>query len=241
MKKLLTYLSILVSCCVLSGCNVNSTNNNQITETISEVQTTTTTTTAETTTITTTPQTTTTPTISETTETTVETLVDPNRKTIVRDVCWEDSKEIIKYVETDELIEEDDDMLVYSTEISGISAALAYQFDDEYGLYQVNYLLNEATSNSSTLAISYYKKIKEAVSQKYGSPIQDEKKPLSSLYEYCDSDSQALELGYIGYITKWTVDDTDISLVLGRINYNISFGLTFSDSNYVPPTDTSGL
>lgn len=245
MKKV---ISIFAMCIFLSACNNSPTNQEVIVNTSDESATTTTAdvttemTTIETETTTTTATTTVTTTTPETTiTTTTESLVDLNRDTIVRNVCWGDTTEIVKYVETDELYLEDKDFLAYYTTISGINAIVTYSFDSEYGLYSVAYQFNDSIENSGMLAISYYEKIKDAVIKKYGEPTNDVKKPMSNLYEYCDSDSQALELGYLGYTTSWEYNNTKIDMVLATVNYNMHFGLIFDDATFEVPTDTSGL
>lgn len=233
MKKALI-ISTLLSCCILSGCNQNNTNNNQVTESITEKETTTS---IETTTN----QTTTTPTTSETTETTVETLVDPNRKTIVRDVCWGDTIDIVKSLEKTECIEENETTLIYDTAVANYDASLMYIFDSDYGLYDISYHFPDETGGNGLILIGKYKKIVETLSVKYGEPISDITKPIDSLYEYCDSDAEALELGCLAYLTTWELDDTKIEMVMAQVDYKINIVIFFKDTNFEAPIDTSGL
>lgn len=236
MKKSLVLFSILLSSCMLSGCGNNSQNNSQVTESIVEEETTTMTT-ITTTTITTT----TTPTTSETTETTVETLVDPNRKTIVRDVCWGDTIEIVKSLEKTECIEEDETTLLYDTTVANYDASLMYNFDSDYGLYQISYNFPDETGGNGVVLIGKYKKLVETLTAKYGEPTKNITQPMDSLYDYCDSDAEALEVGSLAYLTTWEFDDTTIEMLMAQVNYKIGIVIFFKDSNFEAPIDTSGL
>ena len=181
-------------------------------------------------------------TIPETTaETTTTSLIDPNRETILRNVCWGDSKEIVKYVESDELFNDYEYYLIYYTNVAGYDAKIVYTFDEDYGLYNASYHLDESYFDTGYYAISNYNKIKEVLTAKYGVPTDDIKKTINSLAEYCDSDGQALELGYIAYGTKWEKEDTLINIVMGTNNYKIFFGIVFEDSSFEKPINTSGL
>ncbi len=176
----------------------------------------------------------------ETTEATSVTLVDPNRKTVLRNVCWGDTIDVVKSVETDELIYEEGDSLLYSTSIADCKSQLIYDFDKSHGLYSVTYLLDTNIGNG-LLAITKYNNVRDAVTAKYGSPKKDTKKTISSLSDYCDNDGQALELGYIAYVAHWDIENTSIDLLLATVDYKLNFGLMFKDTTFTPPTNTSGL
>ena len=235
MKKSLVLFSILLSSCMLSGCGNNSQNNSQVTESIVEEETTTITT------ITTTTITTTTSTTSETTETTVETLVNPNRKTVVRDVCWGDTKDIVKSLEKTECMVEDDNGLLYDTTVANYKATLMYTFDSDYGLYNISYNFPDETGGNGVILIGQYKKLVETLTAKYGEPTTNITKPMDSLYDYCDSDAEALEIGSLAYLTTWELDDTTIEMVMAQVNYKISIVIFFHDTNFEAPINTSGL
>lgn len=239
MKKYIKSLllgSILISM-LLTGCSNGDTDGEAVLQTdtplVSEQET-------KTATTTNTSETTTEPETTTTSETTESTLVSPDRETILRNVCWGDTKEIIKYVETDDIIDENENALMYDTYLSSNSSYLVYYVDEEYGLYQANYLIKGLTD--ARVAHGSYSQIVEAVSSKYGNPASDEKKTLSSLAKYCDSDYDALELGYIAYIAKWEYsDDTVITLALVTINYELKLSLKFETTSFEPAANTNGL
>lgn len=172
-------------------------------------------------------------------ETETEDDISEDRNPIVRNVCWGDTKEIIKSVETENLVDENDTTLMYKTYISDYSSALLYKIDAEYGLYEVDYLVDKKDSGRS--AYSAYKKIAEAVTSKYGDPINDDKMPLDSLYEYCDDDYEALELGSLAYRTQWEYNDTNITLMLARLNNVMQPFLQFEVTSFEPPVNSNGL
>ena len=190
---------------------------------------------------TTTSETTTTPIETTTTTEATTSPVDMDRDTILRNVCWGDTKDIVKFVETDELIDETSDALLYSTELTTLNASLMYKFDTNYGLYQAAYIVKDSYTSDGLMAISYYEKIRDAITTKYGKPIKDEKVKRSELADYAYNDGQALELGYIVFISKWKMGDTTIDLMCATLNYDTSISLFFKDSTYEEPTNTSGL
>lgn len=173
-------------------------------------------------------------------ETTAATLVSSDRETIFRNACWGDTKEIIKSVETDELLDENENELMYDTYLSSNSSYLIYYVDEDYGLYRANYLVKKLSDGR--IAHGAYTQIVEAVTSKYGEPLNDDKKILDSLYDYCSDDYQALELGYTAYTARWEYNDnTIITLLLTSLDYELKLYLKFETTSFEPPVNTNGL
>lgn len=241
MKKKILAINIALICLLFGGC-ANSSNEkfeSTATEPIVIPETTTENTTA--TTIENTTETTTEKTTVTTTETTVETLVDPKRETVVRNVCWKDTIDIVKSLEEAEFLEEDDNILLYETYVSNYRASLMYYFDKNYGLYKTVYIFPDETGANGTLLIGQYNQLVKVLSTKYGEPTQSIKKPLDSLYDYCDSDAEALTLGSLAYTTRWELNDTNIDILLMRMNSKLDITIFFEDTSFEPPVDTSGF
>ena len=76
---------------------------------------------------------------------------------------------------------------------------------------------------------------------KYGEPTEEIKRELSSLYEYCDNDGEALELGYLAFLTTWKFEETEISIILTQLNYKVTPFIKITNTTFIPPVDTSGL
>ena len=167
-------------------------------------------------------------------------MVDPNRETIVRNVCWGDTKEIVRSVETDTFIVEIDNRLLYETSVAGIDSDLVYYFTDDYGLYEVGYMIQKDRSYAA-VCISDYEKLKETLSIKYGEPIADFIAPLNSFYEYSNSDVESLQYGYAAYKTEWKIGNTKIVMGMLLQDFKINTIILISDTTYTPPTDTSGF
>ncbi len=176
---------------------------------------------------------------AETSNTTAATLVSPDRNTILRNVCWGDTKEILKSVETDEIGDEDDNALTYKTSLANHDAVLLYSLDPDFGLYKAFYSIN--CTNDAFTAHAAYDAIVESVTAKYGEPTDNSKRTLDHLAEYCSDDNQALKLGYIAYAASWDYTDTNITLMLLDYDYKLNLWLEFECKSFIPPTNTDGL
>ena len=171
--------------------------------------------------------------------TTDETDISADREPIVRNVCWGDTIDIVKSVETEELVDETSTELLYHTDLTGYSSALLYYIDEEYGLYEVVYLSDPLSSGRT--AYGAYNKIVDAVSSKYDEPVSNDSAIIDSLYDYCRDDYEALELGCIAYTAKWEYTDTKITLMLASIDYKLQTYLKFETTSFEPSVNTDGL
>lgn len=153
---------------------------------------------------------------------------------------WGDSKDIVKDYETAEPFEStNDNILVYIGTVAGLDAGISYFFDPEYGFYMGGYrLVEDHTTNASY--ISDYNTLKAAIAEKYGEPTSDDIKTLDTLAEYADA-GQALQLGYVAYMTKWELDDCEIFLGMMGDNYEITTQLSYTVNDFTPAKNTDGV
>ena len=157
---------------------------------------------------------------------------------------WGDDTETINKYETAKFegISEEDDastMMMYSGTVSGKNAYISYLFDPAGKLYQCFYGFTD-TYNNAGLYIATYKTLKESLTEKYGKPVSDEVKNLSSLARYADEDV-ALQLGYSAYRTVWKTETTEITLVMYNLGSGIETTLAYTDPNHKEVKNTAGL
>ena len=158
---------------------------------------------------------------------------------------WGDDIETINRYETAKFegISEEDDgttMMMYSGTVSGRNNTyITYLFDSTGKLYQCFYGFND-TYSGAELYIAAYKSLKESLTEKYGRPVSDERKNLSSLARYADEDI-ALQLGYSAYRAVWKTETTEITLIMYNLGDGIETTLAYTDPNHEEIKDTSGL
>lgn len=152
---------------------------------------------------------------------------------------WGDDAETIKKYETDEICGEDESSLIYASEVAGDSAYAFYFFDEEGALYQGGYQFTD-TYMQGSIYISHYNILKDSLISKYGEPELDEVTKLSRLAEYAD-EGGALQLGYTAYMTKWTVDNTEILLAMMNQTGDVVIMIYYTDINHEEIPNTEGL
>ena len=163
---------------------------------------------------------------------------DSERVPDVREICWGDSmKDVIKI--EGKPADKGDDGLVYDVKLCGYDAELGYFFDDDYGVYKAMYFTE---GDRGVIELSRFKKICEKISEKYGES-EITKVELSSLYEYCDSDGEALDMGYIMMGCNWNKNNTTINGLIAYDNVikEVSCVFSFSDNRYIEPEEENGF
>ena len=160
-----------------------------------------------------------------------------------RNTIWGDSLEFIKNIETAEFIEDIPPFTVYSgVTIAGKDAEVFYTTDPDYGLYIGMYNFTKTYVTGASYIQDFYT-LKEAMIDVYGEPDEIyEPYILSSFAHYFDDYGQALTSGYVEYIDRWEIEETNtrITLVLGTDNYVTYLQLVYGDTHFTPD-NTSGL
>lgn len=145
-----------------------------------------------------------------------------------RSAKWAMTKDEVKLTEFGGLLKEDNDSLVYSDTVGGdMEALVAYIFADGK-LVRGKYLFRPEHTNKNDY-IADYKKVKETLTLKYGSPKSDEELWHNNLYKNDPKQwGLALSLGHLAYRSEWETKTTEINLVLHGGNNNILFGVIYS-------------
>lgn len=159
----------------------------------------------------------------------------------IRNMCWGDSIKTVKKSESGKPIEETDEALTYEVEICGYPAEMYLYFDDENGLYQVIYALDDTSDTYSdsdtTMLLAEYSVIVERIKEKYGTPEHNEVQ-LNSLAETCSSTAQAINFGYTTITDTWNDnDDTEIYSFVSLIDSKVQALFKFSSKEFSKPVE----
>ncbi len=151
---------------------------------------------------------------------------NPQKEFNFRQTYWGMNREQVKKSETMKPIDETDTQVVYSGNVSGMDAQFGYIFVGGK-LVQAAYIFTEKHTNENEY-ISDYKKLKEILSRKYGTPNLDDQVWRNNLYRN-DPDKWgfAISYGHLTYRSKWETEDSEISLVLYGDNYKVTLGATY--------------
>ena len=157
-------------------------------------------------------------------------LVIENRDNcIVRNAKFGDSEEIVKRYETGELLQtiDDDDggySVIYEDAVDGEDAYIYYTFNNKNKLWQIDIIFIENHTDYS-FYISNFNTITEKITSKYGEPKVE--KGRGSLYSYCGTEEEALNIGQVKYRNTWDTEDISIISYLGKDNYEIKFFIRY--------------
>lgn len=169
-------------------------------------------------------------------------IIENRDNCIIRNAKMGDSKDIIKRYETGELIGEETDetgnyFLMYEDTVEGEDAYIYYALNNKDELYQIMISFIENHTDHS-IYINCFKTITEKLTNKYGEANVEKGKGI--LYNYCDSEAEALNIGQVKYRNTWETDDAFIILYLGKDNYEISFVLSY-ESEIIEKPDNSDI
>lgn len=162
------------------------------------------------------------------------------RKTDFRNVCWGDSAARVKKEEKAELITDGDNSLMYSTTVDHEEMYLFYYFDSHDKLYMAQYGSKRQNASFGQWK-NDYDSLKKSLTAKYGKP------DTSTVVNNVDQNlidaagSQALELGYVTYLSEWKKGRTKIQLGLMSQEYQIYLSVIYSDKNHKDDPNDSGL
>ena len=147
-----------------------------------------------------------------------------------RSCFWGMQKEEVKKVEKESLKDEDQECLIYSTSLLNIDCYLSYYFTRDNKLYRSGYLFVEKYVDPRSYIIDY-QEVKNLIKKKYGKPYFDRKSWTNDLFK--DEPGTALQLGFLGFVSSWSTEKTDIDLILTSINrYKIVMLLSYTSKKY---------
>ncbi len=167
-------------------------------------------------------------------------VVEDSNKYIFRNAKFGDSPDTIKERENGEFLEEyyyNDGHLVlsFSDLIEYEEAVIFYAFNLNKELYSITVMFIE-THTDYSLYINHFNSLAEKLTNLCGEGKIETSK--GSLYGYCGSEAEALQLGQIKYRNTWETDDYTVYEYLGNDNYEITYVLQFESKIIsAPETD----
>lgn len=102
-------------------------------------------------------------------------------------------------------------------------------------LHTITVIFNE-THTDHDLYINSFNNISDKLTALYGEAKVEKAK--GSLYGYCDSEGEALNLGQVKYRNTWDTDELSVILYLAKDNYEVTFALMYQSKIYEVPEDT---
>ena len=144
-----------------------------------------------------------------------------------RSTKWGMSTKEVAETEQNKPLKEDDDALMYEDNISGIDAYILYFFVQDR-LVRAKYIFVDKHTNKNDF-IADYKTLKRVLTEKYGSPYDDNVVWKNDLYKGDTSEwGFAVSLGQLAYVEKWETPETTIYHLLYGENYEISHVVEYS-------------
>lgn len=137
-----------------------------------------------------------------------------------RKARWGMSKIKAKKSETAKLYSEEKDIIIYQSKVAGLDCMIGYVFaDDKLVRGRYVFILQHTNKNDF---IDDYKSIKETISEKYGTPKQDETVWKNLLYaDDIEKYGFAVSMGHLYYYAAWETPTTEIDLELSGDNFEI--------------------
>jgi hypothetical protein len=145
-----------------------------------------------------------------------------------RDYKWGETKEKIKASEELKLLEESDEMLVYSGSIASKACFIGFILDDDI-LTRGAYFLNETYVNENKYVDDFYY-IKELLTKKYGEPELEGENWSNELFKNDKKDwGIALKSGHVTFVANWMTEKTQIELIVSAENRKVSSIILYKD------------
>lgn len=169
-------------------------------------------------------------------------IVENRDDCVFRNVKFGDSAEVVKRYETSDLLKENDDKgsqtLIYGGSVENEDAYIYYDMNQKDQLYAITIIFNE-THTDNDMYLSLFEGITEKLTALYGEAKIEKVK--GSLYSYCSTEGEALNLGQVKYRNTWDTDDLSVYLYLGKDNYEVSFGLLYESKNFEKPEEDNSI
>jgi hypothetical protein len=128
-------------------------------------------------------------------------------------------------------VEINDNTIKYQIQLLENNVELNYLFTQNK-LIGSSYKLNDNYLNSIHF-LSTYKRFKEALTRKYGRPIEDRTNWLNDKFRYAShKKGLALSLGHTEYSANWETPSTVISLSLKEENYYVLCVIEYRSKEY---------
>ena len=144
-----------------------------------------------------------------------------------RKTKWGMSQKEVLASETLKPMEKTAEMIVYQNRVINKKVLIGYRFIQDK-LYSTAYVLQEEHTYSDHF-IQDYKDFKEALTSKYGKPLQDKEKWRNEYYKKTDAlhKGWAISVGNLTYFSVWKTENTELSLILHGDNLKVNCGVTY--------------
>lgn len=151
----------------------------------------------------------------------------------LRSVKWGMAPEDVKAAESPTLpIDEREGSLVYQDSINDMDTYLMYNFTENNELFRGGYVVTSRHSNP-TLYVTDIKRLKDSLTEKYGTPKEDKTIWLNDLYKDDPNNwGMAVVTGKVVFMTKWETETTNITVSLRGDNYEPEFALGYTGKDY---------
>ena len=148
-----------------------------------------------------------------------------------RKIRWGMNQEDVTASEDLNIVEKNEELIKYKTQILNIKVDLIYLFVQNK-LIGASYKLDENYLNSEHF-IQTYKKFKEALEKKYGQPTRETTNWTNNRYKRVRAKwGLAVSLGQLDYVSVWDTPLATIKCSLRRENYNVLCLIEYASTEY---------
>jgi len=150
-----------------------------------------------------------------------------------RKTNWGMSKRQVKTIESLQIEEESDDVLVYGGQLLGRNAFIVFLFVNGK-LARGRYVISQEHSNLTDF-IADYDALRSSLMKKYGEPEQSQTVWKNELYKDDPSEwGDAISYGHLVYYSTWENSETIVSLILCGENYEIQLTIEYESKELKP-------
>jgi hypothetical protein len=143
-----------------------------------------------------------------------------------RNATWGMPRSEVVLTEADDPASEDESAIIYSRNVAGMNAIIGYLFEDDR-LVKAKYMFRQQHSDFNQY-ITDYKNLKAALEKKYGKAHKQRDIWSNDLYTNIPAEwGKAVSLGYLTYLSYWSIKKTEITLMLGGENEKIDLWLEY--------------
>lgn len=153
------------------------------------------------------------------------------------------TKDEVKALETATQVSKNPEDLIYSVKVQQKETILQYEFNDADQLFRAGYIFRPNYLNFNEY-VEDFNQLEAAYLDKYKEPsIERTDKWSNSLFKGSpESLGTAVAMSYCEIATKWTPDDTKLTLLLYGSNMKVTAVAVYESTTVDPPSkDTSDI
>jgi hypothetical protein len=156
-----------------------------------------------------------------------------------RQTHWGMSKTEVRAVETARPTADPDqeEYLLYRASVEGLNCLLGYVFVNDQ-LVRAVYVIDQKHTDLIDY-LSDYQRLKQALSEQYGRPAEDEEIWSNNLYQGKPAEfGNAVSLGHLKRFTAWKTASSDINIFLTGNNRKIDLSVDYSSTRLTQPNQS---